>query len=72
MGWDKLADLGAGLFKRFWSKEAKEEGRDNEIEKLKDEQLRLAKNNPNGKYDKRLERIAIRLARLYKDAQNAR
>jgi len=72
MGWDKLADLGAGLFKRFWSKEAKEESRDNEITKLEKEQLEKSKNNPDGKHDKRLSVISERLSRLYEDSKNAR
>ena len=72
MGWEHIPELLAGLFKRFWSKEAKEESRDNEIDKLKKKQLELAKNNTDGRYDSRLESIARRLSRLHKNAQNSR
>ena len=72
MGWDKLADLGSGIFKRWFSKEAKDSGRANEIEKLEDEQKDLAKNNINGRYDKRLSWIANRLQELGREAKNTR
>ena len=72
MGWDKLADLGFGVFKRWFSKEAKEESRANEIEKLEDEQKDLAKNNTNGRYDKRLSWIADKLQELGREAKNTR
>ena len=72
MGLEKLADLGAGIFKRWFSKEATEESRANEIEKLEKEQKELSNNNPNGIHDKRLRFISGRLSYLSKQAKNAR
>ena len=65
-------DLGAGIFKRFFSKEAKQEGRANEIEKLEKEQLELSKKNFDGKYNIRLLHISNRLSILSREAKNAR
>jgi hypothetical protein len=72
MGFDKLADLGAGIFNRWFSKEAKQEGRANELEDLQREQKDLAKNNPDGKHNKRLDYIAKRLRILQQNAKNSR
>lgn len=72
MGWDKIADLASGIFNRWFSKESKEEARDNEIGKLEKEQLRLSKDNLGGKYDGRLDFIAKRLSKLNEEARNAR
>ena len=67
-GWSAIADLAFGIFKRFFSKEAKEEGRTNEIEKLEREQKNLAIHNVDGRNDKRLTAIAARLQTLYQNS----
>lgn len=72
MGWDKLADLASGVWDRFFSRKAKEEGRVNEIDRLEREQKDLAKANIDGRYDNRLVAIAERLSKLYSEAKNSR
>jgi hypothetical protein len=72
MGLEKLADLGAGIFNRWFSKEAKQGSNANETERLEKEQKDLAKNNTNGRYDKRLSWIADRLLQLGREAKNTR
>ena len=72
MGLEKLADLGAGIFNRWFSKEAKQGSNANEAEKLEKEQKDLAKNNTNGRYDKRIKWIADRLQELGREAKNTR
>jgi hypothetical protein len=72
MGWEKLADLGSGIFNRWFSKEAKQGSNANETERLEKEQKDLAKNNTNGRYDKRLKWISDRLLVLGREAKNSR
>ena len=72
MGYEKLADLASGVFKRWFSKEAKDSGRANEIEKLEREQKDLAKNNTDGRYNARLTYISDRLSDLQREAKNTR
>jgi hypothetical protein len=72
MGIGSVFDLGAGIFKRFFSKEAKQENRANEIEYLQREQKELSKNNVNGIHNKRLDYIASRLRICEQEAKNTR
>ena len=72
MGIGSVLDLANGVFKRFFSKEAKDENRANEIEQLEKEQLEYSKKNAGGIYNARLNFISRRLSELNREAKNNR
>jgi hypothetical protein len=70
MGLDKLADLAAGIWERFFSKESIKEKRRNQIEKLEAERAKLMQETWNTSKGARIAVINIKLGELYKHAKN--
>jgi isocitrate dehydrogenase len=69
---NNVLELANGVFKKWFSKEATQEQRDNKIGELEREQIELSKKNDNGRYNTRLSYIAHELRILSEKAKNSR
>lgn len=65
-------DILDGIFRRWFSKEARDEARDNDIDELQKKQANLAIHNVDGRFDNELKRISTKLSKLQRQAQNTR